>query len=61
VLAAVSLLDEPLASSIDDLAADAMKLHELVTSDRTLGVESDDETSQSSRGPSSPSAISRGV
>lgn len=61
VLAAVSLLDEPLSSSIDDLAADAKKLHELVTSDRTLGVESADETSQSSNGPSTPSATSLGV
>jgi hypothetical protein len=59
VLAAVSLLDEPLASSIDDLAADAIKLHELVTSDRTLGVETGDETSQSSSGSTGTSATSR--
>ena len=48
VLAAVSLLDEPLAAGLDDITADAIKLHELVTSDRTLGVESSDDTSQSS-------------
>jgi hypothetical protein len=58
VLAAVSLLDEPLATSIDDLAADAIKLHELVTSDRTLGVEAGDETSQSSSGATGTSATS---
>ncbi|MBY0114019.1 MAG: hypothetical protein K2Y21_14475 [Phycisphaerales bacterium] len=59
VLAAVSLLDEPLAAGIDDLAADAIKLHELVTSDRTLGVDTGDEPSQSSSGSNGASATSR--
>lgn len=59
VLAAVSLLDEPLATGIDDLAADAKKLHELVTSDRTLGVESGDDATQSSSGQSASPATSR--
>lgn len=59
VLAAVSLLDEPLAAGIEDLAADAIKLHELVTSDRTLGVESGDEPTQSSSGSNGASATSR--
>lgn len=62
VLAAVSLLDEPLASSIDDLAADAKKLHELVTSDRTLGVESNEEATQSLNSQSaSPNAARSGI
>lgn len=59
VLAAVSLLDEPLAAGIDDLAADAKKLHELVTSDRTLGVETGDEPSQSSSGTNGTSGTGR--
>lgn len=43
MLAAVSLLDEPLAGGLDDLAADARRLHELVTSDRVFGVEQPEE------------------
>jgi len=39
VLAAVSLLDEPLSGNFDQLAEDAARLHELVTTDRTFSTE----------------------
>lgn len=44
VLAAVSLLDEPLNGNFDQLAEDAARLHELVTSDRSYGTESEEKT-----------------
>lgn len=43
VLAAVSLLDEPLSGNFDQLAEDAARLHELVTTDRTLSTEMAEE------------------
>jgi hypothetical protein len=47
VLAAVSLLDEPLSGNFDQLAEDAARLHELVTTDRTFSSEiSDDKAKQ---------------
>ena len=59
VLAAVSLLDEPLATGIDDLAADTMKLHELVASDRTLVADPAGDSSQSSTGHSGNLTVER--
>jgi len=46
VLAAVSLLDEPLSGNFDELAEDAARLHELVTTDRTFSTETSDEKSK---------------
>lgn len=43
VLAAVSLLDEPLSGNFDQLAEDAARLHELVTTDRTFSSETAEE------------------
>ncbi|MGH7245141.1 MAG: hypothetical protein ACREJD_17130 [Phycisphaerales bacterium] len=43
VLAAVSLLDEPLSGNFDQLAEDAARLHELVTTDRTFPTETTEE------------------
>jgi len=43
VLAAVSLLDEPLSGNFDQLAEDAARLHELVTTDRTFSTETAEE------------------
>lgn len=50
VLAAVSLLDEPLGSGIDDLMADATRLHELVTSDREFGTSQTNEEKPAKQG-----------
>lgn len=50
VLAAVSLLDEPLGSGIDDLMADATRLHELVTSDREIGAAQTSEEKPAKQG-----------
>lgn len=46
VLAAVSLLDEPLSGNFDQLAEDAARLHELVTTDRTFSTETSEEKSK---------------
>lgn len=43
VLAAVSLLDEPLNGNFDQLAADAARLHELVTTEQPFATETADE------------------
>lgn len=43
VLAAVSLLDEPLSGNFDQLAEDAARLHELVTTDRSYSAEPTEE------------------
>ncbi|MBN8598113.1 MAG: hypothetical protein J0L78_10615 [Planctomycetes bacterium] len=46
VLAAVSLLDEPLSGNFDQLAEDAARLHELVTTDRSYSAEPSEEKSK---------------
>ena len=46
VLAAVSLLDEPLSGNFDQLAEDAARLHELVTTDRTFSTETSEDKSK---------------
>ncbi|MBX3389751.1 MAG: hypothetical protein KF691_09895 [Phycisphaeraceae bacterium] len=43
VLAAVSLLDEPLNGNFDQLAADAARLHELVTTQQPFAAENAEE------------------
>ncbi len=50
VLAAVSLLDEPLNGGLEDLAEDAARLHELVASDRTFGTEQPAEEKPGTQG-----------
>lgn len=50
VLAAVSLLDEPLNGGLDDLAEDAARLHELVASDRNFGTEQPAEEKPGTQG-----------
>lgn len=43
VLAAVSLLDEPLNGNFDQLASDTARLHELVTTEQPFATETADE------------------